>query len=501
MAINGTQKINGKASQPSGGLDETSLQLLQLSGLIQTWTANYIAAKNDTSADDQSPLPSRELFDAQRTLLAAAGMLTELVSDPSSRIIEVALQQFEARSLHLAAATRVPDILAEKGEMSVDELSSQVGIEKKKLSRVMRCLCSIHLFSEPREDVFANNRITSALVGNDPLRAYVLLGGQDVYTASDYLPRTLRDPVKGPSYSVEVTPFQDAVGTSAPRWTWLEEQPRIRDLLDGRNGPDGKPSAYPGNFGTEMQTLAERVAARQSDREEKVARPEHGLFGLAMVGGGRVFGLAHLYDFPWASLGEATVVDVGGGMGGFCLQLSHIYPSLRFVVQDRGPVLKQGETELWPRENLGALQAGRVRFVQHDFFDENPIKGADVYWLRYIIHDWSDDYCVRILQAIKAAMGPRSRILICDQVMNTTGGCAELASAPAPLPANYGYFTRYSHTRDLTVMSLINGIERKPTEFRDLVERSGLHLNRFWECRSQVGLVEVVLPDSELRLS
>jgi hypothetical protein len=35
-----------------------------------------------------------------------------------------------------------------------------------------------------------------------------------------------------------------------------------------------------------------------------------------------------------------------------------------------------------------------------------------VYWLRYVIHDWSDDYCIRILKNIKAAMGPRSRILI-----------------------------------------------------------------------------------------
>jgi hypothetical protein len=203
----------------------------------------------------------------------------------------------------------------------------------------MRCLCSIHLFAEPREDVFANNRITAALVGNGPLRAYVLLGGQDAYTASDHLPRTLRHPVKGASYAVDVTPFQDAVGTTAPRWTWLEEQPTVRDLLDGRNGPDGQPSAYPGNFGTEIQALAERAASGESDDQQRVARPEHHLFGLAMVGGGRVFGRAHLYgeealenepqkdwivqlwltfvgpDFPWASLGEATVVDVGGGMG------------------------------------------------------------------------------------------------------------------------------------------------------------------------------------------
>ncbi|KAK4145922.1 S-adenosyl-L-methionine-dependent methyltransferase [Dichotomopilus funicola] len=496
-----SKTTNGKPSPTPNGststLDPTALQLLQLSGLIQTWVAKYIAAttspKKDQDQDQEDTLPSKALFDAQRTLLATAGMLTELVSDPSSRIIEVALQQFEARALHLAAAVRVPDILAERGEMGIEELSVRVGVEGKKLSRLLRCLCSIHLFSEPREDVFANNRITSALVGNDPLRAYVLLGGQDVYTASDNMLRTLRHPVKGPSYAVDVTPFQEAVGSTVPRRTWLEEKPTVRELLDGRDGPDGpngRLCGYPGGFGDEIGGLAKKVEAEENDDQERVARPELELFGLAMVGGGGVFGRAHLYDFPWASLGKATVMDVGGGMGGFSLDLSHLYPNLNFVIQDRAP----------PRENPTALAQNRVQFLEHDFFSEdpNPIRNADVYWLRYIIHDWSDDYCVRILRGLRDGMGPRSRILICDQVMNTTSGCDELPSAPEPLPANCGYFTRYSHTRDLCVMSIINGIERKPTEFRELVERAGLRLNRFWECRSQVGLVEVVLPDSEL---
>lgn len=39
----------------------------------------------------------------------------------------------------------------------------------------MRCLCSIHVFSEVGEDVFANNAISAALVNNEPLRAYILL--------------------------------------------------------------------------------------------------------------------------------------------------------------------------------------------------------------------------------------------------------------------------------------------------------------------------------------
>jgi hypothetical protein len=84
-------------------------------------------------------------------------------------------------------------------------------------------------------------------------------------------------------------------------------------------------------------------------------------------------------------LGDALVVDVGGGVGGFPLQLSKIYPRLRFIVQDRGPVVKQGLEKVWPRENLEALHQGRVQFVEHSFFDTNPTEGADIYFLRYVL--------------------------------------------------------------------------------------------------------------------
>lgn len=92
-----------------------------------------------------------------------------------------------------------------------------------------------------------------------------------------------------------------------------------------------------------------------------------------------------LSDFPWASLGKALIVDVGGGVGGFPLQLSKVYPDLQFVVQDRGPVIKQGLESVWPKDNPDALKTGRVQFVEHSFFDKNPIEGAEVYYLRYVL--------------------------------------------------------------------------------------------------------------------
>lgn len=78
--------------------------------------------------------------------------------------------------------------------------------------------------------------------------------------------------------------------------------------------------------------------------------------------------------------------------------------------------------------------------------------------------------------------------------MNTTLGFDQITRAPAPLPANYGAAKRYSHERDLTLMATLNGIERTPGEFCDIIEKAGLKLEKIWDVRSQVGLIEVRLP-------
>lgn len=112
----------------------------------------------------------------------------------------------------------------------------------------------------------------------------------DIYSASDHLPRYLSDPNVGHSYEVQTTPFQAAVGTTKPRWEWLEEEVSVESLRGGESGTGEIPGGYPGPFGDEL----ERAVAGKS-ANELIDRPEHTIFGLAMLGGGRVFGEAHLY--------------------------------------------------------------------------------------------------------------------------------------------------------------------------------------------------------------
>ncbi|KAL8856172.1 MAG: hypothetical protein Q9178_007210 [Gyalolechia marmorata] len=122
-----------------------------------------------------------------------------------------------------------------------------------------------------------------------------------------------------------------------------------------------------------------------------------------------------LKAYDWLSLGESTVVDVGGSHGSFSIPLAQSFPSLRCIVQDRPEVIASGQ------ESLPSNLRDRVSFMPHDFFNEQPIKGADIYLLRWILHDWSDKYAARILQALIPALKPGSKVLVLEQVLPVPG--------------------------------------------------------------------------------
>jgi hypothetical protein len=74
--------------------------------------------------------------------------------------------------------------------------------------------------------------------------------------------------------------------------------------------------------------------------------------------------------------------------------------------------------------------------------------------------------------------------------MNTTLGCDEIKDAPEPLPPNYGHAASYNHCRDIMMMTMFNGVERTPNQFKAIVEAAGLSLTKIWKCRGPVDVVE-----------
>ncbi len=124
--------------------------------------------------------------------------------------------------------------------------------------------------------------------------------------------------------------------------------------------------------------------------------------------------LKHLASgFDWASIDRpgATVVDMGGGHGSVSQFLAKTTRHVKFIVQDLPSTVEQA------RVSLPSEFEGRVEFMGHDFFTEQTLQGPEVFLFRWIMHNWSDRYCVKILQNLIPAIKDGSRVLFYEYVL------------------------------------------------------------------------------------
>jgi trans-aconitate methyltransferase len=120
--------------------------------------------------------------------------------------------------------------------------------------------------------------------------------------------------------------------------------------------------------------------------------------------------------FNWSSLPSGTtVVDVGGSQGHVSLHLARRFPSLNFVVQDIAEVINGAQ------DKIPVELADRVTLVAHDMFTAQPPRGADVYLLRYVLHDWPDKYCIRVIENIIPELKKGAKIVLQEHVLAEHG--------------------------------------------------------------------------------
>lgn len=124
----------------------------------------------------------------------------------------------------------------------------------------------------------------------------------------------------------------------------------------------------------------------------------------------------------------------------------------------------------------------RLTFQTHDFTQAQPVSGADVYLLRMILHDWSDDEAAKILKNTIAAFDKaKSRLIIMDTVLPEPG------SVPVSVE-------RIVRARDLTMMQAFNSKERDLDGWKDLLAAADhdLHLvNMVQPTGSAMSVLEV----------
>jgi O-methyltransferase domain len=111
--------------------------------------------------------------------------------------------------------------------------------------------------------------------------------------------------------------------------------------------------------------------------------------------------------YPWPRTG--VVCDVAGGVGTLLAAILDRRSEARGVLIDAPEVLADAEGFLRAR---GLLE--RVQLSAGDLFGELDAR-AEVYILKWILHDWSDDACRGILRRLRATMPAGARVVAIDQ--------------------------------------------------------------------------------------
>ncbi|KAI0157909.1 putative O-methyltransferase [Hypoxylon sp. FL1284] len=154
-----------------------------------------------------------------------------------------------------------------------------------------------------------------------------------------------------------------------------------------------------------------------------------------------------------ATKDSALLVDVGGGKGHDIMVFHDRCPNQGTLVLQDLAAVTDSTRDLDPS----------IQLMTHDFFTAQPIKGARAYFYHHILHDWSDQKCLEILEQVTKAMKPGySKILFHEMIIPNQGA------------------STFHAMLDLTMMTSNAGMERSGRQWEELLGKAGLQVVKIW---------------------
>ncbi|CAG5150298.1 uncharacterized protein ALTATR162_LOCUS2618 [Alternaria atra] len=286
-----------------------------------------------------------------------------------------------------------------------DDFKQTTGAAPSLLAHLLRSMASFGLITEVEKNTFAANR-TTRVFANPHIRGAAPHLSKLHLPVMQALPGYLKEHNYQDITNPKDLPFHTAMKTELTPFEWMKrdgEQMKALGHIMVLDSVDSWVSSYP----------AQQVVGNFKPVDE-----------------------------------SALLVDIGGGFGQHSVAFKKKFPELpgRIVVQDVPSTLAH------------APKVDGIEFQAHDFFTPQPVPSAKFYYLRHIMHDWTDEDCVRILSNIIPAMGSESRILIDEVVLPETKVPWQVAMM------------------DLAMMAALGGIERSREDWMKLLESAGLKM-------------------------
>ena len=398
------------STQPPSVISQLAAEISRNTSIIDEHLQSNNLPQPSFAADGPAhPIPGADekLAAARHALIEATKALHALAVGPAETT-----RVFCFNEIYLLGAMRVlchfsvPQNVPLQGSISTGELSAKTGLREELLLRFLRMAAANYYFTEPSPGFVAHSAWSRPIATDEKMRACIWFRHAEMMpTVAKLLEAVERFP---DSAEARDTAFGMAFGD-----TFFDFKEKHPDHMV--------------KFGLFVDAFASGIEA---DTAESISR-----------------------GYAWGGVEAGSlVVDVGGGIGHISAAIAREHAHLKFQVQDFGNLAEESGL-LMQRQGV----ADRVQHCAHSFFDPQPAasQGAAVYFLRNIMHNWSDLYCRKILKPIVEAMGPDSRIVICDIVL------------PEP---NTILKTQEARVRalDLTMLSMFNAKERSYEDWQEL---------------------------------
>ncbi|KIX02109.1 uncharacterized protein Z518_08048 [Rhinocladiella mackenziei CBS 650.93] len=374
------------------------------------------------AANSYNAAPGPVGLGSRMRMISQAQELIRSLTDPSDMggvHIAQAMELVAIRTLlHLKAFHSMPPA----GSISLTALSQVTGAEEALLERLLRMAVCVGFIRQLENMEYAHTKFSLAYATTPGPGTFFQLVYDEGFLAIDNLHGFLQE--KG---------FKEPVDQrySPYTWRWGEEGKTVWEVM----------AQYPERFQAFQTGLAHADAT------------------VPLTG---------FYDFSKLNTdGDRPIlVDIGGGNGHSIMRIMEAHPKLpphKFVLQE----LKE------PAEEARKILPKEVAVMEHDFFTPQTLIGAKAYFLRRVMHDYSDVGCIDILKNIVPAMAYDSVVLLADF-------CFAARTTPADLPIA---------AMDIGIFNM-GGKERSEEGFKKILEAAGLEFVKLY--RSEVGFGAIV---------